>query len=171
MSDLSNTPSLTWSHAGGPGESAGMVWYGLPPATEDDVAEIKAFLNRPDAAIDQMSLVGRYDKTWNSEGFASVDERNPNGGEGSHTYETQKCGGGDNVWFAKDKIWYYTDESKTVMLKGIPVENAGAYYQQHMSDGYVDNVAGPEPGSPADIGLGDGVFGWNGTRGWYQPVG
>ena len=170
--ELTNTPSLTWSHAGGPGESAGMCWYGVDPATPEDIQEIRDFLNQPDAAIDQMSLCGRYDRNWNTNGYSSVGEANPNGGEGSHTYETQKCGRGVNVWFAKEDIWYYTDESKTEMVKGIPPENAGAYYRQNMGDGYYDNVAGPEPDSPADKSLGDsGQFGWNNVRAWYMPVG
>jgi hypothetical protein len=143
--ELRNTPELTWSHAGGPGESAGMVWYGMDEATEEDVQEIRDFLNNQEAAIDELSVCGRHAREWNSNGYDSVGERNPNGGEGSAVYEQQKVGM-DNVQFAKEPIWFYTADGD--LIKDIP-PNAGAYHQKHISDGYYDNIAGPEPDSPS----------------------
>lgn len=162
--ELNNDPGLTWSHPGGPGESAGMVWYGLDQCTPEDIKEIKEFIGSPDTAIDKLSLPGRYHPDWNSVGYASVGERNPNGGLGSVTYEQQKTGT-DNVRFAKEPIWYYTADGD--LIKDIPPE-AGAYYKRDMGDGYYDNVEGPEPDSPADKWRAGGEYYWDDENQWYQ---
>ena len=155
------------------GSAGGMVWYGEQKATMDDVLELYSFLSVPHVqggftvpgtpvehiSIDPLSVCGRYDKDWNSMSYAMKGERNPSGGAGSVSYETQHVGAG--VEFAKEPIWCYIDGQ---LVKEVP-PNCGAH---HYSDEHGTNQEGPAPGSEAESLLGDGSYVYNSTEELYE---
>jgi hypothetical protein len=166
MNSLGNSSDLTWSYPGGPGDGNGMVWYGTIPATPEDVQEIRDHtsdphnpLDRP-CKIDPEAVCGRWDATWNSNGYSSVGKRNSDGGLGSSTYENQKVNS-LNVSFTKTEIYYCDLDSNFVT--GIPPQ-AGAYYKKA---GESTQHEGPEPDSPAYIERGAGVYAWDDENEYY----
>ena len=86
----------------------GWVWMGNEQADDDDLQTLRDW--QKDQSItwdecDELSLPGLYDREWSSNFYENNSGDNAPGGEGSHTYETQKLGEG--VCMTKDRIYHY----------------------------------------------------------------
>lgn len=162
-------PASWWSvpsaaYVGGQYISGGKVWMETYPTTLDHMKESLVYYSQPHAlgatpmpgtppseqSYDKLSMVGRYDRRYNSFFYAVDGKRNPAGGEGSDTYELQHVGKG--VKLTNEPIWFFNSDGD--MVKEVPVNG----YHRTSDD---VNREGPEPGSEAEKLLGDGSYQWD----------
>ena len=154
----------------------GWVFMGMEEMDQDDLDLLEAYLNSggmslDDVAIDPSSTVGRLAREYTAEiwiqgttGTAKM------GGEGSHTYETQKvCGknyGGGDIEFKDedaDAIWHNGPDGKR--CHGVlDYPNTGRGY--HV-DEWGTTCAGPRPESRAAVFLGKGKYVFQNKNAWW----
>ena len=130
----------------------GWVFMGMQRMTEEDVDLLRAAGYQGD--IDGLSDCGRLDRDWTYEAYVRGETSGPKlGGEGSHTYETQKVigtgreGTGD-VEFKEDgqrDIWHVDPEGNRV-YGPVDYPNTGRSFHR---DDWGQTVAGPKPGTRA----------------------
>jgi len=161
-------PESWWSvpsaaYIGGQYISGGKVWTQKEPVTLEQLKESIEYYSKPHAlgatpvpgippseqSYDKLSMVGRYDRRYNSFFYAVDGKRNPTGGEGSDTYELQYVGRG--VKLSQEPVWFFKDGE---YVKEVPVNG----YHTTSED---VNREGPEPGSEAESLLGDGHYEWD----------
>lgn len=181
MSDstLEKTGGGQWSYPspayGKNPESDGMVWFGFEPPTDDDYLDLYHYMtSAPESTwtladfydnvhFDVYSLVGRWHPLWNSNWNRNKSNlpATSSGGLESDVYQRQRVGSG--VKFAKEPVWHYNPEGN--LVKEVP-DNCGAYHYD--SDREV-NVAGPQPGSQADLLLGRrGKYYWDEENQYWE---
>jgi len=161
-------PESWWSvpsaaYVAGEYVNGGMVWMEHEAITREQFKEsVEYFSDRhtfgatpvpgtppSEQRYDKLSMVGQYDRSYNSFFYAVDGKRNPNGGEGSDTYELQHVGKG--VKLSQEPVWFFKDGE---YVKEVPVNG------YHLAaDGC--NYEGPEPGSEAETLLGDGYYEWD----------
>lgn len=153
---MKNSDDLEWSAS-----ADGYIFMGLEPATEEDFAALNSYAGG-EALYQESSICGRYDRAWTATGNADM------GGEGSHTYETQKVGaaGGGDVEFRPldddDAVFHFNPEGEYVSGILMYDKTLGAY---HTTPAGV--VCGPKPDTLAEELLGDGEYRWNEKNRWY----
>ncbi len=138
----------------------GMVWVGLQQATEGDIEALKEATGGI-ADVDEASLVGRYHPDWSSNASLEKPRNARMGGLGSETYQLQKVGEG--VRFSDEPMWLRRGGE---MVYDSPID--GAYHVAKVGVTYTENRDGPEPGSEADVYLGDGEFYFDHKNGWWD---
>ena len=161
-------PESWWSvpsaaYVGGEYISGGMVWMEHERITMEQFKQSVEYFSQPHALgatpmpgtppseqkYDKLSMVGQYDRSYNSFFYAVDGKQNPSGGEGSDTYELQYVGNG--VKLSQEPVWFFRGDE---YVKEVPVN--GYHYA---ADGC--NYEGPEPGSEAEKLLGDGSYQWD----------
>ena len=170
MSDLGQTkmPWMTTAY--------GWVFMGYEPVDDEDYAELEAYLatggiSIEDVTFDDASLVGRLAREYTAEIWERGETGTPKmGGEGSHTYETQRIigknyGSGDVMF--KDEgsrdIWHINPIGERVYGQ-LDYGDTGRSY--HV-DQWGQSTAGPKPGTRAATYLGEDRYAFQEKNAWW----
>ena len=165
---MSKAPFMTSNH--------GWIFVGFDEMDQDDLDLLEAYLQSggqslDDVTIDPKSTCGRLAREYTAEIWERGETGTAKmGGEGSHTYETQKiCGknyGSGDIGFKDedaDAIWHNGPDGARV--HGIlDYPQTGRVY--HV-DEWGTTCAGPRPESRAANRLGDGHYHWNKNNAWW----
>jgi len=153
----------------------GWVFMGMHPVDQDDYDWLASYLaggglTLDDVAFDEASLVGRLDRSWTCGSWENGQMSRKLGGEGSHTYETQKViggnfGSGDVEFKPEDQkeIWHRDPDGNKVHGK---VDYPRLSRSYHVNE-WGETTAGPKPGTNAESRLGDGKYAFQEKNAWW----